>query len=112
MAKGPSKAAKKQKDGGNAAAAAAAAPPPSTAAAAAADSKLDVLLRQHAPHFEVDPGSGKVVCRLNGHAFPPRLDAVEAFVKGAKYAKLARRAAAEAGLQKYEPFIVQSANFP
>jgi hypothetical protein len=32
--------------------------------------------------------------------------------RGAKFAKLAQRAAAEQGLSKYEPFIVPSKNFP
>jgi hypothetical protein len=32
--------------------------------------------------------------------------------RGAKYQKLKQRAEAEGSLKKYEPFIVQSSNFP
>jgi hypothetical protein len=32
--------------------------------------------------------------------------------RGAKFHKLSRRQAADQALQKYEPFIVQSKNFP
>lgn len=39
---------------------------------------LHALLEQHKPHFVVE--GGKVKCLLNGHCFPPRLDAVSAFV--------------------------------
>lgn len=38
--------------------------------------------------------------------------AAAAVARGAKFQKLFRRAQADSALQKYEPFIVPSANFP
>jgi hypothetical protein len=45
----------------------------------ALDPQLRELLEQHKEHFSLE--DGKVKCHLNGHAFPPRLDAVAAFLK-------------------------------
>lgn len=69
------------------------------------------IMEQHAPHFSVT-ADGKVKCELNGHTFPARVDALNAFVNGKKYAKLAKQAQLAAGLEKYEPFIVPSKNVP
>ncbi|KAL4852986.1 Surfeit locus protein 2 [Chlorella vulgaris] len=69
------------------------------------------LVNLHAPHFSTTP-EGKIKCELNGHTFPPRADALNTFLKGKKYAKLVKQAEVEAGLSKYEPFIVRSKNLP
>ncbi|KIZ02584.1 Surfeit locus protein 2 [Monoraphidium neglectum] len=74
------------------------------------DPELAALVEQHKEHFAFE--NGKVKCLLNGHSFPARLDLVEAFTRGSKYAKLLQRHEAEQGLSKYEPFIVPSNNFP
>ncbi|KAI7841759.1 hypothetical protein COHA_004625 [Chlorella ohadii] len=55
---------------------------------------------------------GKVKCELNGHTFPARIDALQAFLNGKKYAKLVAAADLDAQLAKYEPFIVKSKNLP
>ncbi len=46
-----------------------------------ADQELESLVAKHSAYFHFDPSSGKVVCSINGHQFPPRLDAVSAFIK-------------------------------
>ncbi|PSC69149.1 Surfeit locus 2 [Micractinium conductrix] len=76
-----------------------------------ATEEVQALLAAHAPHFSLT-AEGKVKCELNGHTFPARADALEAFVNGKKYAKLKKAADLDAGLTKYEPFIVRSKNLP
>uniref|UniRef100_A0A7S3R138 Vacuolar protein sorting-associated protein 13 VPS13 adaptor binding domain-containing protein n=1 Tax=Dunaliella tertiolecta TaxID=3047 RepID=A0A7S3R138_DUNTE len=75
------------------------------------DPALAQLLEEHKRYFSILP-DGKVKCEINGHQFPPRLDVATAFIKGNKFAKLKKRYDAEHSLEKYEPFILQSANFP
>lgn len=45
-----------------------------------ATEEVQALLAAHAPHFSLT-AEGKVKCELNGHTFPARADALEAFVK-------------------------------
>lgn len=42
--------------------------------------EVQALLEQHAPHFSATP-EGKVKCELNGHTFPAKADALQAFIK-------------------------------
>ncbi|PRW57912.1 Surfeit locus 2 [Chlorella sorokiniana] len=55
---------------------------------------------------------GKVKCELNGHTFPARIEALQAFLNGKKYAKLVAAADLDTQLARYEPFIVRSKNLP
>ena len=44
-----------------------------------ADPALRALIEQHSAYFKYE--GGKVHCTLNGHAFPARLDVVQAFIR-------------------------------
>ncbi|KAL4433825.1 hypothetical protein ABPG75_000266 [Micractinium tetrahymenae] len=80
----------------------------------AAPPEVQEVVAAHAPHFSVveEDGRVKVKCELNGHTFPARADALEAFISGKKYAKLVKEAQLDVDLKKYEPFIVRSKNLP
>ncbi|KAF6251180.1 surfeit locus protein 2-domain-containing protein [Scenedesmus sp. NREL 46B-D3] len=73
--------------------------------------QLQQLLQQHKAHFTVQD-NGKILCTINGHTLPPRHSEVSKFIEGPKFQKLLKRHQADNVLQKYEPFIVQSKNFP
>jgi hypothetical protein len=109
--------------------------------AAAADPQLQQLLKEQAAYFTLTE-AGKVRCLCNGHEFPARYDVLASFIKcgavrawaavaaaasqmaftaahshtlhcrGSKFATARKRYDAEQSLTKYEPFIVQSKNFP
>ncbi|KAL6755511.1 surfeit locus protein 2-domain-containing protein [Haematococcus lacustris] len=76
------------------------------------EEQLAKLLREHAAYFTAGPTDGKITCLINNHQFPARYDAIATFVNGSKFAKLRQRYDAENALDKYEPFIVVSTNFP
>ncbi|KAL4450752.1 hypothetical protein ABPG77_001108 [Micractinium sp. CCAP 211/92] len=82
--------------------------------AMAAPQEVQEIVAAHAPHFSViqEDGRVKIKCELNGHTFPARAEALEAFVSGKKYAKLVKDAQLDVDLKKYEPFIVRSKNLP
>lgn len=44
------------------------------------DPQLAQLLQQHAGNFSEEP-NGKVLCKLNGHAFPARYDVLKSFIE-------------------------------
>ena len=52
--------------------------------AAALPPEVTALLEAHAPHFAATP-EGKVRCELNGHTLPARADALQAFIKCARW---------------------------
>lgn len=79
------------------------------------DPQLQKLLNEpaHKPYFKVLKDSGRIEFLPNGHCFPARLDAVSAFVSGAKYPKLCKRYDTEQLLPQLEAsYFVQSKNFP
>lgn len=51
--------------------------------AMAAPQEVQDIVAAHAPHFSVveEDGRVKIKCELNGHTFPARADALEAFVR-------------------------------
>lgn len=55
---------------------------PNQAAIEAMDPALQQLVETHAPYLSVGEG-GRILCSLNGHQFPPRLDLVQSFVRWA-----------------------------
>lgn len=42
--------------------------------------EVQQVLDSHASHFTLT-AEGKVKCELNGHTFPPKADALNAFIK-------------------------------
>lgn len=44
------------------------------------DPQLKKLIDSHKPYFTVQ-ADGKIKCEINGHCFPPKYEAVAAFVK-------------------------------
>lgn len=42
--------------------------------------EVQALVAAHEPYFSATK-DGKVQCELNGHCFPPRADALSAFIK-------------------------------
>jgi len=44
------------------------------------DKELETIIDAQAPYLRVIEG-GKVECTLNGHTFPPTIDAIQSFVK-------------------------------
>lgn len=51
--------------------------------AMAAPQEVQEIVAAHAPHFSViqEDGRVKIKCELNGHTFPARAEALEAFVR-------------------------------
>jgi len=46
----------------------------------AAPEEVQAIMAAHSPHFSLT-AEGKVKCELNGHTFPARADALNAFIK-------------------------------
>jgi len=70
------------------------------------------LVEREAPFLAFTADEKKIVCTLNNHELPARVDAVEAFVNGKKYQRLKARKVTEDWADKYKPFLVPSVNFP
>lgn len=71
---------------------------------------LHALIQQEGSNLQMQ--GDRVICCLNGHSMPAKADAVRAFINGKRYKKLAWQKAEEEALSSYEPFLVQSKNFP
>eukprot|EP00798_Chlamydomonas_sp_ICE-L_P022969 gene22969-30158_t len=76
------------------------------------DRKLKALLKEYSTYFTLEKESGKIKCKINGHCFMPRYDLVAAFICGNKFPLMKKRFDAENSLDKFEPLISQSKNFP
>eukprot|EP00983_Pelagomonas_calceolata_P092747 1157703-Pelagomonas_calceolata.AAC.8 len=89
------------------------------------DPALAQLLEEHKRYFSILPDGKGHICSKQaascfGGSFPVLVSAAAAEAhtgsaiecRGNKFAKLKKRYDAEHSLEKYEPFILQSANFP
>ncbi|KAI8100870.1 hypothetical protein M9434_005255 [Picochlorum sp. BPE23] len=74
--------------------------------------KIRQVILEHAPFLKESDDGKKIVCLLNNHEIPYRLDAINAFVSGKKYRRLRSRKEAEEWTEKYRPFLVPSVNYP
>ncbi|DBA89088.1 hypothetical protein WJX77_002600 [Trebouxia sp. C0004] len=75
------------------------------------DPSVVTLLEKHRKYFK-EQENGRIVCTLNNHSLPASRQALETFINGKKYAQLKKKADAAAALQKFEPFLLPSRNFP
>lgn len=75
------------------------------------DPSVSALLEKHRKYFQ-EQENGRIVCTLNKHSLPASRQALETFINGRKYAQLKKTADEAAALQKFEPFLLPSRNFP
>jgi len=101
------------------------------------EARIRELVEAESPYLKFANGDTKIVCVLNDHEIPVRLEALEAFVRcecmrmyvfglvviltrvflytvsrGKKYARLKRNKSVDDWTDEYRPFLVPSVNFP
>lgn len=75
------------------------------------DKSVAALVKEQGDNYFSELPNGKLLCSLNGHEVPARLDALQSFTRGSKYLRMKSAADAKKVLAKYEPFLVKSRNF-